>query len=114
MLAEASRPLAARDYHGLRAQAGVAPVTRQSGKRRLVGMRYACNARLRNAVHYWAQVSVQHDARSRGQYERLRAAGQSHARALRGVADRLLHVLIAMLRTQTLYDPARRQAVVAA
>src|SRR2546428_582037 len=31
MLAEASRLLAARDYHGLRAQTGVAPLTRQSG-----------------------------------------------------------------------------------
>jgi transposase len=53
MLAEASRLLAARDYHGLRTQAGVAPVTRQSGKRLLVGMRYACNPRLRNALYYW-------------------------------------------------------------
>jgi hypothetical protein len=110
MLAEASRLLAGRDYHAPRAQAGCAPITRQSGARRQVVMRYACNVRLRNAVHYWAQVAVQHDARSRAQYERLRARGASHARALRGVGDRLLTVLIAMLRTGTLYDPARRQA----
>jgi transposase len=52
MLAEASRLLAARDYHALRALAGCAPVTKQSGQRRLVAMRYGCNLRLRNTMHY--------------------------------------------------------------
>jgi transposase len=110
MLAEASRLLAARDYHALRAHAGCAPITKASGTRRRVLMRYACNGRLRNAVHYWAQTGVQHDAVGAALYTRLRARGCSHSRALRGVADRLLAVLIAMLRTQTLYDPTRRRA----
>jgi len=114
MLAEASRLLAARDYHALRVQTGVAPVTRQSGKRRVVGMRYSCNPRLRNAVHYWGQISVQRDPRSRAHYARLRAGGHSHARAIRGVIDRLLHVLVAMLVSQTCYDPVRRSVVEAA
>jgi transposase len=34
MLVEATQPLRERDYHSLRARAGVAPVTRQSGKSR--------------------------------------------------------------------------------
>lgn len=109
MLAEASRLLAARDYHALRTHGGSAPVTKASGKRRLVAMRYACNPRLRNALHYWAQSSIQHDPAGAALYARLRARGASHARALRGVVDRLLAVLIAMLRTQTLYDSTRRQ-----
>jgi transposase len=110
MLAEASRLLAARDYHGLRTQAGVAPVTRQSGKRLLVGMRYACNPRLRNALYYWGFISVQRDEHSRHHYQLLRGRGHSHGRALRGVVDRLLTVLMAMLAAQTPYDPARRRA----
>ncbi len=110
MLAEASRLLAARDYHALRAHAGSAPVTKASGKRHLVAMRYACNPRLRNALHYWAQTNVQHDAASAAVYTRLRARGCSHGRALRGVGDRLLAVLVAMLRAQTPYDPARRRS----
>ncbi|HET7343311.1 MAG TPA: transposase, partial [Methylomirabilota bacterium] len=114
MLAEASRLLAARDYHALRAQAGVAPVTRQSGHRTLVTMRRACNPRLRHAAHHWGQAAAQHDAASRAHYQRLRARGQSHARAIRGVVDRLLRILIAMLRTGALYDPARRRAQAAA
>lgn len=114
MLAEASRPLAARDYHALRTQAGSAPITKQSGRRRLVIMRRACNVRLRNAVHYWALNSVLRDATSAALYARLRARGCSRGRALRGVADRLLAVLVAMLHTQTLYDPARRHVARAA
>ena len=110
MLAEASRLLAARDYHGLRAHSGVAPVTKQSGKRALVVMRQACNPRLRDAAHYWGQSAVRHEPHSQAHYARLRTQGHSHGRALRGVVDRLLRVLMAMLTTQTLYDPARRMA----
>jgi transposase len=113
VLAEAGRPLAERDYQTLRAQAGVAPVTRQSGKRTEVVMRAACNARLRYALYHWARVSVQVDARSRAHYDRLRQRGHDHGRALRGVADRLLAVLMAMLAGCTLYDPARRCATAA-
>jgi hypothetical protein len=40
----------------------------------------------------------------------LRQLGHSHGRALRGVADRLLAVLVAMLRDQTLYDTTRAHA----
>lgn len=113
MLAEAGRLLAARDYHGLRTHAGVAPVTKQSGKHRVVQMRYACNHRLRAAVHYWGQSAIRHDPRTRAHYDRLRAAGRSHGRALRGVVDRLLRVLMAMLTTQTVYDPSRRRQLAA-
>ena len=104
MLAEASRPLAARDYQTLRAHAGVAPVTRKSGKSRQVLMRRSCNARLRHAVFHWARNSIRLDARSGSHYQQLRQR-HGHARALRGVADRLLRVLVAMLTTRTLYQP---------
>jgi hypothetical protein len=35
--------------------------------------------------------------------------GSNEGRALRGVADRLLAVLVAMLKQQSPYDPRRRQ-----
>lgn len=106
MLAEASQPFAKRDYHALRSYAGAAPITRQSGKRRTVVMRQSCNPRLRDALYHWARVHMQHDARGKRHDTELRAKGDSHGRALRGLADRLLAVLVAMLRTRTLYDPA--------
>jgi transposase len=109
MLAEAWQPLAARDYQTLRAHAGTAPVTRQSGKTRLVAMRRSCNGRLREAVFHWASNSIRLDQRCRAHYDRLRQR-HNHARALRGVADRLLALLITMLASASPYDPLRRQA----
>ncbi len=114
MLAEASQALAERDYHALRSYAGVAPVTKKSGKGKSVVMRKACNQRLRNAFYHWARVSVQHDPRSNLHYANLRAKGHSHGRATRGVADRLLSMLFAMLRNGTVYDPERRYPTAAA
>jgi len=110
MLAEASQPLAERDYHALRSYGGSAPITRQSGKKQLVIMRRSCNERMRNALYHWARCSVLNDDRSREHYAQLRKAGHTHGRALRGVADRLLPMLTAMLKTGTLYDPKKRPA----
>jgi transposase len=108
MLAEASGPLAARDYATLRAYTGAAPVTKRSGKRAyFVHMRYACKRRLRQALYHWARVSIQHDHAARVYYDALRTRGHGHARALRSVADRWLRILVAMLTTRTVYDPSR-------
>lgn len=104
MLAEASQPLGARDYHALRSHGGVAPLTRQSGKRKMVVMRRGCSGRLRDAFFNWARVATQRDPLFRAQYGELRSRGHNHARALRTVADRLLRVLVAMLKSNTLYE----------
>jgi transposase len=110
MLAEASQALRDRDYHALRAYSGIAPVTRRSGKKCVTSMRQGCNERLRNAMYHWSRVSVQHDVVAREHYHRLRSAGHQHGRALRGVTDRLLAVLVAMLKSGDPYDPTRRHA----
>lgn len=105
LLAEAHQALRGRDYHALRALSGVAPVTKSSGKSRVVQMRYACHRRLRNAVYHWSRVAAQCDSTCKAKYDALRARGHSHPRALRSVADRLLKVACSMLQSQTLYDP---------
>jgi transposase len=109
MLAEASQPLVDRAYHVLRACMGVAPVTKQSGRRRTVSMRYACNSRLRDAAYHWARTGAQRDPGSCSYYAALRARGHSHGRALRSVADRLLRILIALLERGQLFDPTHAQ-----
>lgn len=113
LLAEASQLLASRDYHALRTLVGVAPITRRSGKRTVIVMRYACHPRLRNAVYHWSRVASQVDARTRADYTALRARGHSHGRSLRSVADRLLRMACAMLRSGTLFDPNRQSLVTA-
>jgi transposase len=109
MLAEASQPLVDRAYHVVRALLGVAPVTKQSGRRRTVSMRYACNPRLRHAAYHWARVGVQTDPASRTYYASLRARGHRHARALRSVADRLLRILMALLSRGQIFDAQHAQ-----
>ena len=107
VLAEASWALADRDYHGLRAHAGIAPVTKQSGKHHTVLMRRACNGRLRNALYHWARVAATCDRPSKTYYAALRQRGHTHGRALRSIADRLLRILIAMLNSGTLFDSSK-------
>lgn len=111
LLAEALTVLDARDYHGLRALSGVAPVTKRSGKTRNVLMRRACNERLREATYHWARVAMQHDDLAKAAYAAIRKRGNSHGRALRTVADRLMSVAVAMLRTGTAYDPSKRRSL---
>jgi transposase len=108
VLAEASQPLAERDYHALRSLAGIAPVTKQSGKSWVVGMRRACNGRLRNAFYHCARVASMKDEVMHNAYAEHRQRGHSHGRALRGIADRLLRILMGMLRSGTLYDATPR------
>ncbi len=107
LLGEAYQAWQRRDYHALRLMSGAAPVTKQSGKHKLVVMRHACVPRLRWAVYHWARVAIQQDPHSPSRYHQLRSRGHSHGRALRTIADRLLKVACAMLITQTPYDPNR-------
>src|SRR6266446_2419722 len=114
LFAEAAQPLTERDYQVLRTQGGVAPVTKQSGKRRQVVMRRGCNPRLRHALYHMARVAMQRDAYFGGVYEALRAKGQRHGQALRNIGDRLLRILSAMWHDRTCYDAtrSRREPVV--
>jgi transposase len=107
LLAEASQPIRDRDYQALRSLCGVAPVTHRSGKRMVVVMRKACQRRLRHAAYHWGRVAATCDSTWRERYRALRARGHSHGRACRGIADRLLAVAVAMLKSNTTYDENR-------
>ena len=84
--------------------AGTSPITRASGKSRVVLARYACNRRLAAACYLWAQSSITASPGARAFYDAHRAAGHNHAQALRALASRLVGILHGCLRYQTLYD----------
>lgn len=107
LLTEAYDALRRRDYTALRSLAGVAPVTKKSGKSRIVVRRLARHLRLAEALYHWARVAVQKDPTCRAKYAALRGRGNTHARALRSIGDYLLNVACAMLRSQTFFDPSR-------
>jgi hypothetical protein len=64
--------------------------------------------RVRQAVFHWSGLSIMFDSRSRQHYDTLRAAGHGHPRALRGLGDRLLAVLTAILQSGKPYDASLR------
>jgi transposase len=110
ILTEATQAVAERNYEALRGQAGVAPVTRRSGKTLVVKMRYACNQRLRTALYHLTRTHVQHDLTSKAKYQKMRSRGLGHARALRGISDRLLKIAVVMLTNRTCYQIERRKS----
>lgn len=108
VLSYAHDPVRLRNLEAFRSLGGIAPVTQQSGKRRQVILRRARSQPLNNALYHWARIAVRRDTHFRHHYDQLRDKGHRHARALRGVMDRILPIAIAMLRDRTLYDPSRR------
>jgi transposase len=98
------------DGDALRAYAGSAPVTKQSGKSRRVYLRQACNKPLRNAMHWLAELSRPACDWAQAYYQMHREQGDSHQGALRRLAGRWQKILWRMLQTRQKYDPGRRLA----
>jgi transposase len=84
--------------------AGTSPITKASGKHRVVLARYARNRRLADACYLWAFAALTASPGARAFYDHRRAAGDTHHRALRALANRLVGILHGCLRHQTLYD----------
>lgn len=84
--------------------AGTSPITRASGKHRVVLARYARNKRLADACQMWAFATLTRSPGARSFYDQHRAAGDTHNRALRALANRLVGILHGCLAHQTLYD----------
>ncbi len=82
----------ASDAH-LAAEAGVAPVTRESGKHRAVSFRWACNKRLRLALTCWADNSRHSSPWAARVYNVARARGCDHPHATRILARAWVRVL---------------------
>ncbi|HEX6445522.1 MAG TPA: DUF899 family protein [Streptosporangiales bacterium] len=78
------------DAASRRCYAGTAPVTRASGKTRVVLLRRARNQRLANACRQWAFVAIHQSPGARAYYKQRRAAGDGHETALRRLACKLV------------------------
>ena len=95
-----------RTAEALQNYAGTSPVTRQSGRSRLVAMRRACNKALRATVHLWADLSRHSCAWAQAYYLKKKADGMAHAAALRCLGQRWVKILWKMWQTRTVYDEA--------
>jgi hypothetical protein len=94
-------------YHDARARknyAGTSPITRASGKKKVVLARYACNDRLGDALHQQAFCALTASPGARVYYDELRGRGTGHHAALRQLGNRLVGILHGCLKTRTCYD----------
>lgn len=94
------------DAKALKAYAGAAPVTRASGRSRVVVARTVKNRRLAAVGYMWAFAALR-SAEPRTHYDRRRDTGERHTAALRNLFNKLLGCLYYCLQTRTLYDPER-------
>lgn len=95
----------------LAAEAGFAPVTKQSGKSRSVTFRWACNRRLRAAIACFADASRRESEWAAGIYNRARARGCRHPHAIRILGRAWIRILWRAWTDRTPYDPAQHGAL---
>lgn len=104
-LAEIGDPHRFADGSRLAAYAGLAPVDWQSGRSATARKPRGGNHRLKNAMFTAAFVAAQHDPDARAYYQRKRSEGKRHNAAVVCVARRRCNIILAMLKTQTPYQP---------
>lgn len=91
--------------------AGAAPSTRQSGKLRVVGFRWACDKQLRDAVTDFAADTRLVNPWAADLYDRARARGHDHAHAVRILARAWLHIIWHCWQDNLPYEPANHRAL---
>jgi transposase len=94
------------DGKARRNYAATSPITRASGKKKIVAARFVHNDRLVDALNAQAFASLRASPGARAFYDGLRARGIEHNDALRRLANRLVGILHGCLKTRTLYNEA--------
>jgi transposase len=90
----------------LAADAGMSPVARESGRRKVATFRWACDKRLRDAVSTLANSTRHTHPWARKVYLDARARGLEHPHAIRVLGRAWLRVLWRCWQDEVPYDPA--------
>ena len=86
--------------------AATSPITRASGKKKVVAARFIRNDRLTDALMSQALSAISASPGARALYDAERDRGVEHNPALRKLANRLVGILHGCLKTRTPYDEA--------
>jgi transposase len=95
----------------LQTLSGVAPVTKRSGRSRIVHRRWACPKFLLQTFHEFAACSRRRSAWADAFYQQQRAAGKGHHAAVRALAFKWIRVLFRCWKTRTPYSEERYLAM---
>jgi len=98
------------DPDALLCQAGVSPVSYQSGQVNKCRLRRACNKVLRTTVHLWVNASRMTCAWAQTYYQQKRTEGHSHASALRCLGKRWLKILWRLWQRHEIYNEQKHLA----
>jgi transposase len=93
-----------QSFRHLQAEAGGVPVTKASGKSRVVQFRFACNKLLRYASYWFSFNSLNRCEWANKYYRDQRAKGHSHPQALRALGAKWLKIIFVMWRDHKPYD----------
>src|SRR5215207_4133400 len=96
-------PTRFKDAASRRDYAGTAPITKASGKGRVVLMRRVRNTRLFDTCRDWSFSAVNASPGARALYQHRRELGDGHEKALRRVGNKLVGQLDHCLRHHELY-----------
>jgi transposase len=91
-------------FRHLQAEAGAVPVTKASGKSRVVQFRFACNKHLRQAMYWFSFNSLQRSEWAKKYYRNQRAKGHSKHESLRALGGKWLKIIFVMWRDHKPYD----------
>lgn len=94
------------DVAEARALMGTAPVTKASGRSRVVIFRRGCWKFARRTLQLFADQSRRYCLWAQKFYDQQRASGHSHHEALRALAHKWLKIILALRRTGTPYNEA--------
>jgi transposase len=95
----------------LAADAGMAPVAVESGRRKVACFRRGCDHRLRDATSTLADATRHYHPWAQDRYAAARARGQDHPRAIRTIGRAWTRVLWRCWQDHTPYDPERHNAL---
>jgi len=93
-----------QDARSRRNYAGTSPLTKASGKKRVVEARFVRNPHLADACYRWAFCALSASPGARAFYDLHRARDETHDQALRVLSNRLVGILDGCLRSRSRYD----------
>jgi transposase len=93
-----------QSFRHLQAQAGSVPLTKESGKVRVVHFRFSCNKRLRHAVYWLAFTSLNQSEWAKTYYREQRSKGHTHHRAIRALGAKWLKIIFVLWKDHKPYD----------
>lgn len=86
---------------------GIAPLTIQSGKQKVVCSRWACSKFMKQTFHEYAALSITESKWAKAYYDEQRAQGKSAQVARRALAYKWLRIIYRCWKDRIPYDEAR-------